>query len=60
MLGKATKFLVEKLFTSEAISQKPHRGGKHPLPVPLRAKYPKSSHNFKFGCQALLEIFLNI
>ena len=30
--GKVTKFLVEKLSTSEGISQKPHRrrGGKHP------------------------------
>ena len=32
ILGKVTKFLVEKLFTSEVISQKPHwaGGGKHP------------------------------
>ena len=28
--GKITKFLVEKLSTSEVISQKPHGGGKHP------------------------------
>ena len=27
---KSTKFLVEKLSTSEVISQKPHPGGKHP------------------------------
>ena len=33
ILGKVTKFLVERLFTSEVISQKPH--GKHP-PVPSR------------------------
>ena len=30
--GKVRKFLVEKLFTSEVISQKPHGGGKHPPP----------------------------
>ena len=28
--GKVTKFLVEKLSTSEVISQKPHGGRKHP------------------------------
>ena len=27
ILGKVTKFLVERLSTSEVISQKPHRGG---------------------------------
>ena len=27
ILGKVTKFLVEKLFTSDVISQKPQRGG---------------------------------
>ena len=33
ILDKAAKFLVEKLSTSEVISQKPHRGGgKHPPP----------------------------
>ena len=39
ILGKAAKFLVEKLSTSEVISQKPHRGGggKHP-PVLLGLK----------------------
>ena len=40
ILGKVTKFLVEKLSTSEVISQKPHGGWKtpppRPLPVPLR------------------------
>ena len=30
ILGKAAKFLVEKLSNSEVISQKPHWGGKHP------------------------------
>ena len=36
ILGKAAKFLVEKLSTSEVISQKPHRGGgKHPPPPVL-------------------------
>ena len=32
LLGKVTKFVVEKLSTSDVISQKPHkgRGGKHP------------------------------
>ena len=33
-LGKVTKFLVQKLFTSEAMSQKPHRGWKTPPPPP--------------------------
>ena len=34
-LGKVTIFLVEKLSTSEVISQKPHgEGGKHPSPPP--------------------------
>ena len=37
-LGKVTKFLVEKLSTSEVISQKPHGGGgKHP-PSAFRVK----------------------
>ena len=35
ILGKVTKFLVEKLSTSEVISQKPHRGWKSP-PLGLR------------------------
>ena len=37
ILGKAAKFLVEKLSTSEVISQKPHGGGggKHPPVQPL-------------------------
>ena len=35
ILGKAAKFVVEKLSTSEVISQKPHGGGKHPPPVLL-------------------------
>ena len=30
ILGKVTKFLVEKLSTSEVISQKPHGGWKSP------------------------------
>ena len=30
ILGKVTKFLVEKLSTSEVISQKPHGGEKYP------------------------------
>ena len=33
MLGKVTKFLVEKFFISKLINQKPHGVGKHP-PVP--------------------------
>ena len=38
ILGKVTKFLVEKLSTSEVISQKPHGGGgKHP-PSAFRVK----------------------
>ena len=40
--GKVTKFLVEKLLTSEVINQKPHEGGggggKHPLPSAFRVK----------------------
>ena len=35
ILGKAAKFLVEKLSTSEVISQRPHGGWKTPLPVLL-------------------------
>ena len=40
ILGKAAKFLVEKLSTSEVISQKPHGGGggKHPPSVVLGLK----------------------
>ena len=41
ILGKVTKFLVEKLHTSETISQKPHGGGVEytPLaPVPSELK----------------------
>ena len=34
--GKVTKFLVEKLSTSEVVSQKPHEGVENtPPPVPL-------------------------
>ena len=35
ILGKVTKFLIEKLSTSEGISQKPHGGWKTPPPVLL-------------------------
>ena len=35
ILGKATKFLVEKLSTSEIFSQKPRGGWKHPPPPVL-------------------------
>ena len=38
ILGKVTKFLVEKLSTSEAISQKPHGGCKTPPPSAVRVK----------------------
>ena len=34
ILGKVTKFVVEKLSTSEVISQKPHGGWKHSPPPP--------------------------
>ena len=34
ILGKVTKFLVEKLSTSEVISQKPHRGVEN-IPPPV-------------------------
>ena len=37
ILGKAAKFLVEKLSTSEVISQKPHGGWKTP-PSAFRVK----------------------
>ena len=39
ILGKVTKFPMEKLSTSEVISKRPHggEGGKHP-PVPLGLK----------------------
>ena len=36
ILDKAAKFLVEKLSTSEVISQKPHGGWKHPPPSAFR------------------------
>ena len=35
ILGKAARFLAEKLSTSEVNSQKPHRGWKTPLPPVL-------------------------
>ena len=40
MLGKAAKFLVEKLFTSEVVEQKPHGGveNTHLPPVLLGLK----------------------
>ena len=46
ILGKVTKFPVEKLFTAEVISQKPHRGG-GTVPFGLTQKY--SNEN----CQTL-------
>ena len=38
ILGKVTKFLVEKLSTSEVLSQRPQGGGsgKHPSPSAFR------------------------
>ena len=39
-IRKVTKFLVEKLSTSEVIGQKPHGGGKHP-PSAFRVKESK-------------------
>ena len=38
ILGKVTKFLVEKLSTSEVISQKPPGGGEKHLPSAFRVK----------------------
>ena len=38
IFGKVTKFLAEKLSTSEVIIQKPHRGWKTLPPVPLGLK----------------------
>ena len=38
ILGKVTKFLVEKLSTSEVVSQKPHGRWKTPSPVLLGLK----------------------
>ena len=38
MLRKFTKFLVEKLSSSEVINQKPHGGGEHPSPSVFRVK----------------------
>ena len=38
ILGKVTKFLVEKLSTSEVISQKPRGGWKTPRPSAFRVK----------------------
>ena len=34
ILGKVTKFVIEKLSTSEIISQKPHGGGVENTPPP--------------------------
>ena len=50
ILGKVTKFLVEKLSTSEVISQKPHGGGgmeNTPFRVKNREVYRRinSEHN---------------
>ena len=39
ILEIVTKFLVEKLSTSEVISKNPTGGGKHPPPVPLGLKF---------------------
>ena len=47
ILGEVTKFLVEKLSTSEVISQKPHGGWKHPPPPSaFRVKLQKIHLNF--------------
>ena len=43
ILGKVTKFRVEKLSTSEIISQKPLGGGKNPTPVLLGLRYKVTS-----------------
>ena len=52
ILGKVTKFLVEKLSTSEVISQKPHeRGGKHP-PSAFRVK---EIDRLLSGCQVIIQ-----
>ena len=48
-LGKVTKFQVEKLFTSEVISQKPHGGGGGGGTVPLGLTQKYSNEN----CQTL-------
>ena len=41
MLDKAAKFLVEKLSTSEVISQKPHGGVENTPPSAFRVKTSK-------------------
>ena len=59
ILDKAAKFLVEKLSTSEVISQKPHGGGgKHPPPVLLgligkHLSIPRSQYHL---CTSLIKV----
>ena len=48
ILGKAAKFLVEKLSTSEVISQKPH-GGKTPSPSAFTVKNKKVTGKKQIG-----------
>ena len=50
-LGKATKYLVEKLSASEVISQKPHGGWKTP-PSAFRVKGAGTGQILKFHCFA--------
>ena len=56
ILGNAAKFLAEKLFTSEVISQKPHGGGKHP-PVLLGLKKGMYTGNVVSTTVAVVETF---
>ena len=54
ILGKVAKFLVEKLSTSEVISQKPHRGVENtPPPSAFRAKGASNSGCMTSVCGSL-------
>ena len=52
ILGKVTKFLVEKLSMSEVISQKPQGGWKHPPPplgLKIKSRFHERQNQGNFG-----------
>ena len=55
ILDKAAKFLVEKLSTSEVISQKPHGGWKTPPPIAFRVK-----ENVKFCNVSYISLHISV
>ena len=61
ILGKVTKFLVEKLSTSEVISQKPHRGGGvENTPSAFRVKIRSKCTIFDNPVSTLLMLFSHL